>query len=190
MNRNSKLATVKERTIGSLFFSVFGGLWLLVSSLAFGVLTRWVLLLLTGLTLAFIAAAVWLLQALPRGLEGDPQRERDGRMFGWVNAAQGVAIGVEFQLAYRLHHPDVAFPLAVLIVGLHIFAFPRSYRIVSNLVTATVLVVAAVLCLLLLRGDTMVGTVTLCAGLTLWCSAAWKLRTALLLFRASDPAPA
>lgn len=182
-----RLARVKQRSIGSLFFSVFGGLWLFVALIAFGLLTRLIGLLLFCLMLAFVAAAVWILRAMPKELRPEPQRERDGKMFGWVNAAQGVAIFSGFSFANRLHHPDLAFPFAVLVVGLHMFALPRSYRIPSNLITGGILVAAAVSCFLLLRGDTMVGAVTMCAGLTLWCSAAWKLRTAFVLFRASDP---
>ena len=164
---NHRLAHVRERSIGSLFFSIFGGLWLFVSLLAFGLLTRSIELFLAGFMLAFVTAAVWLLRAVPREVKPEPQRERDGRMFVWVNTAQGADIFMVFKLAYRFHHGDVAFPLAVLIVGLHIFALPRSYRITSNLVTGAILVVAALLCVLLLRGDPMVGAVTMCAGLTL-----------------------
>ncbi len=181
-----KLARARERSIGSLFFSVFGGLWLFVSFLAFGLLTRWVLLLLILGTLAFIAVAVWLLQAVPNGVMPEPQRARDGRMFGVVNAVQGAAIFLDFLLANRFNHPNVAFPLAVLIVGLHIFALPRSYWIPSNLITGVVLIAVALSCIIFLHGDRMVGTVTMCAGLTLWCSAVWKLTTAFRFLQAQS----
>lgn len=183
---NYKLARVKERSIGSLFFSIFGGLWLFVSFLAFGLLTRWVVLLLALGMLAFIAVAVWFLQAVPNEVKPEPQRERDGSMFGVVNAVQGVAIFLDFLLANRFHHPDIAFPFAVLIVGLHIFALPRSYWIPSNLITGAILVIAAVSCMILFHGDAMVGAVTMCAGLTLWCSAVWKLKTAFHFLQTSD----
>lgn len=187
MSESYSLARVRERSIGILFFSIFGGLWLLIGFLAFGLLTHWTEFLVFALTLALIATACWLLKAVPRGFQPDPQRERDGRMFAWVNAAQGIAIFLVFQFTHYIHRPNAAFDLTVLIVGLHMFALPRSYRIASNLITGALLVLASVLCPILFRGDTMVGAVTLCAGLTLWCSAVWKLRTAVVLLRTSQP---
>ena len=180
-----KLARVRDRSIGSLFFSIFGGLWLFVCFLAFGALSRWLVLLLISAMLAFVTVAVRFMQAVPKKVTPEPQRERDGTMFGVVNALQGVAIFLDFLLANHFHHPNIAFPIAVLIVGLHIFALPRSYWMTSNLITGGLLVAAAVCCVLFLHGDVMVGVVTLCAGLTLWCSAIWKLWTASRFLRTS-----
>lgn len=177
------LAHVRERSIGSLFFSIFGGLWLFVGFLAFGLLHRWVALVLVLGMAAFLAAAVWLMRAVPSGVKPEPQRELDGGRFGLVNAVQGVAIFFDFFLANHFHHPNIAFPIAVLIVGLHMFALPRSYRTQGNLITGAILVAAAAACMAFLHGDTMVGAVTMCAGLTLWCSAVWKLRTAFQLLQ-------
>ena len=185
LDQNSILARAKGRSIGTLFFSAFGGLWLAVSLYAFGLLTHMAELIVAFLTFAFIGAAVWLLRAIPRGVKPDPQREHDGRMFGLVNAAQGLALFLTFMVANHLHHPNAAFPVAVLIVGLHFFAMPRSYRLLSNLVTGAALVLAAALCPVLFQGDAMVGAVTFCAGLILWGSATWALRTAFVLLRAS-----
>ena len=53
MSQNYTMAHVKERTVGILFFSIFGALWLLVSLLAFRALTRW-----TGLLL--LLRSFWL----------------------------------------------------------------------------------------------------------------------------------
>ena len=184
-DQNQSLARVRGRSIGSLFFSVFGALWLALSLFAFGSLTHRMEVLLATFTFAFAGVALRLLRAVPRAVEVDPQRKRDGRLFGWVNAAQWVAVFVVLRVANRLHHPDAAFPLIVFIVGLHFFALPRSYRVRSNLVTGAVLILAAAVCPLLFRGDAMVGAVALCAGLTLWCSATYALGTASILLRAS-----
>ncbi len=185
MDETYSLAQVKERSIGALFFSIFGGLWLGINFSAFGLLTHWTALVLSALTVAFIPLASKLLKAVPRGTPPDPQRRRNGRMFARVNAAQGIAIFLVFQFAYSLHHPNAAFDLAVPIFGLHMFALPRSYRIASNLVTGAILVIASVLCPILFRGDLMVAAVTLCSGLTLWSGALWKLKAAVVLLRTS-----
>ena len=178
------LAHARGRSIASLFFAIFGALWLALSAFAFGHLTVAVKLALATGALTFASFAVWLLRSLP-GSSGErsDQHRGEGRRFGWVNAAQGLAIFLAFQVANNLHHPNAAFPSMAIIVGLHFFALPRSMRRGSNLVTGAIMIAAGALCPLLFQGDTMVGAVALFAGVTLWCSAAWALSTAALRLR-------
>ena len=183
--RMYSLTRVRGRSIGGMILATFGALWLALSAYAFGHLTGAVKVALATVTLALLSVAARLLRAVPKDQGHDPQQERDGRRFGWVNAGQGVAIFVAIQIANNLHHPDASFPAVALIVGLHFFVLPQSMRHRSTLVTGTVMTASALFCPLLFHGDTMVGSVTLCAGTTLWCSAAWALATAATRYRAT-----
>ena len=184
-----RLARVRGRSIGSIFFSGFGAVWLLMSAFVFRHLSTAVVVALAGVTFASVSIAVWLLRTVSNHLIGDAQRESDGRRFGWVNAGQGAAIFLAIQIANNLHHPNAAFPVMALIVGLHFFVLPRSFRQRSNLVTGATITAGAVLCPLLFHGDSMVGAVTLWSGATLWCSAAWALASAIHLLRSLQPMP-
>jgi len=117
------------------------------------------------------------------GRNSDGTAERDDRRFGIVNAVQWVAVFLIFAFFPKLGYADLAFPAVLLVVSLHFFLMPASYRHRSNFVTGSVLVVWAMLCPLLFRGDRMIAFVALGAGLTLWLSAAWALAFAYRTLR-------
>ena len=185
---NREAARAVGRCFGALFFSVFGGLWLLLSCYAFGHLD--------GVRISLIAAAVLLFVRLAvrlerRGKEAGTgafsreQRVRDDRLFGMLNAVQGLAIFLDLLLLPRTRYGQFAIPVAALIVGLHFFALPRLYRHRANVVTGCLLTSWAIGCALLGRGDAMIAWTALGAGVILWGSAAWALRTAARLLQAA-----
>lgn len=169
------------RSYGALFFSCFGACWLLLSAYAFGELKAFAMI---GTCLGLLAFFWICLSTLRRAkqLGGDEpesdERKRDDRLFGVVNAVQWVVVFLIFTFFPKLGYGDFAIPAVLLVVGLHFFALPRSYRYRSNLVTGMALTVWAIACPLLFKGDRMIGFVALGGGVVLWCSAAWALRMA------------
>jgi len=173
--------TILRRTYGALFFSCFGSCWLLLSAYAYEVFnTPEIVSILLG-ALLFAAYGISLRRrAKSAGIKdpGDEQRRRDGRTFGFINAVQWVAIFVAFNLSQKLGHPDLGYPAALFVVGVHFFFMPPTYRYRANVVTGCTMVFWSILCPLLLRGDRMIAVVAFGAGVTLWLSAAWALRFA------------
>jgi hypothetical protein len=174
------------RCYGALFFSIFGGVWLLLGAYALSHLGKAVGFLIAVTTGVFVLKAMRLRR---RGEEGGrnaypaEEQRRNDRLFGIINAVTWVAVFLEFQILTRLGRQDLAVAALALIVGLHFFPMPPLYQHRANLVTGTFLVAWAVLCALLLSGDRMIGFVSLGAGGALWLSAAWALKTAERLLR-------
>lgn len=83
----------------------------------------------------------------------------------------------------RLHHPDLICPAVVLIVGLHFFAMPPSYRSRINRTAGALFLLVFVLGLLLFQGDTMIAAEALGAGCILWCAAVAALLAAHRILR-------
>ncbi len=181
MTSKRSAAQALGRSYGALFFSFFGSCWLLLAAYAFGALKVGPTVVVSLATLFFAWIAIRLqLRAKGASLGTPPneQRRRDNRTFGIINAVQWVAIFLIFTFFPKLGHADLAFPAVLLVVGMHFFFMPPSYRHRSNFVTGTALVFWAVLCPLLFQGDKMIGFVALGAGVTLWLSAAWALTLA------------
>ncbi len=171
-------AAALGRSYGALFFSFFGGCWLLLSAYAFGVFRAVQITSIFVLVLLFMAIAIRMQRRAKEVVKGaipTEERRRDNRAFGMVNAVQWVAIFLIFTFFPKLGYGDLAFPAVLLVVGLHFFLMPPSYRHRANFVTGTVLAAWAILCPFLFKGDRMIGFVALGAGLTLWVSAAWAL---------------
>jgi hypothetical protein len=94
-----------------------------------------------------------------------------------------VAIFLDMFLLPRTRYAQFSIPVAVLIVGLHFFALPPLYRHRANLVTGALLTSWAIDCSLFFREDALIECTALGAGVVLWGSAAWALRTASRLLR-------
>lgn len=185
---NVAAARAVGRCYGALFFSVFGGAWLLLAAYAFGRLSLiWAGLIAAAIILFVIAAIRLQRRGNDAGRDAFPEEEkrRNDRSFGIINAVTWIAVFLVFQILPRLGHADLAIPAVVLIVGLHFFPMPPLYRHRANLVTGACLVIWAVLCPLLFNGDRMIGFAALGAGLILWAAALWALKTAGRLLRSA-----
>jgi len=183
-NREAERAV--GRCFGALLFSAFGGLWLLLSAYAFGRLDRIRIGLIVVAVLLFAVTAMRLQRRGAKGGIGavaDEQQKRNDRLFGIVNAIQGVAIFLDLALLPNTRYGQFAFSIAALIVGLHFFALPPLYRHRANLVTGALLTTWAIACALLFSGDALIAWTALGAGVILWGSSAWALRTAAQLLR-------
>jgi len=169
------------RCYGALFFSLFGAAWLLLGAYAFGRLTP----LLAGFIAASaVALVVRALRLSRRGkdaaVDAIPQAvlSRNRRGFAIVNAVMWGAIFLLFQILPRLGLADFAIPVVVLLVGLHFFVMPPLFRHRDNLVTGACLTVWAIGCLLVFHGDRVIAFASAGAGIILWASALWGLKTA------------
>ena len=171
-----------------MFFSVFGGAWLLLAFYAFGWLHILTGCLIAAAIVLFVIAAIRIQRrGNDAAKDAYPKEElrRNGRLFGINNAVMWIGIFLVFQITSRLEYPDLAPAIVALLVGLHFFAMPPLYRHRANLVTGAVLTAWAILCLLLFHGDRLIGLVAAGAGLALWTSAAWALTAARQMLRSA-----
>ena len=168
------------RCYGAMFFTVFGGAWLLLAAYAFGRLSIPAACVIAVVVLLFLTVAIRL-KRRGKPAEETAERKRNDRAFGIVNAVTWIAVFLVFQIFPRIGHEDLVIPAVALIVALHFFPMPPLYRHRANLVTGACIAVWAVACPLLFHGDRMIGLVAAGTGLMLWTSAAWALNTARLL---------
>src|SRR5271154_4588227 len=175
---NVDAARAVGRCWGALFFSVFGAAWFLLAAYAFRSLGKLEAVLIAVALVLFVIPALGLQQ---RGKDAakdafpEEEKRRNDRSFGIVNAVTWIGVFLALQIFPRLGHQDLAIPAVVLIVGLHFFPMPPLYRHRANLVTGACLVIWAIACALLFRGDSMIGLAAAGAGFVLWVSAAWAL---------------
>ena len=187
---NDDIRHIAQRALGrcwgALFFSVFGACWLLLSAFAFGVVKP---LPLVTVAVSFLLIFRFILTIQNRAKKvtlgpEDGMRKRDHRVFGVVNLGQWSAIFLIFAFFPRLGLTNLVFPTALFVIGAHFFFMPPSYRHTSNYVTGAALCIWAVVCPLFIKGDPMsrtdprTGELALGAGIVLWVSAGWALRSA------------
>jgi hypothetical protein len=185
---NIDAARAVGRCYGALFFAFFGAAWVVLAAYVFGrINTLEVVAIAAPMTLLVTSAMRLLRRGKDAAKSAFPEEEqkRNDRIFGIVNAVTWVLVFLVFQILPRLGLGELIFPAVVLIVGLHFFAMPPLFRHRANLVTGTVMVVWAIVCPLLFHGDRMIGFVAAGAGVALWVSAVWALKTATQLLRSA-----
>jgi hypothetical protein len=171
-----------------MFFAAFGAAWLLLAAYAFGRLGKIEASLVVAVMVFLVVAALRLQRrGKDAGKDAVPAEEqrRNDRIFGIVNAVTWITVFLVFLIFPRIGHEDLAIPAVALIVGLHFFPMPRLYRHTANLVTGVCIAVWAIVCPMLFQGDRLIGFVAAGAGLALWLSAAWALKTAVKLLRSA-----
>jgi hypothetical protein len=185
---NAEAARAVGRCYGALFFTFFGAAWLVFAFYAFGTLNGVEMVAIAGAMTLLVSRAMRLIR---RGKDAaknafpEEEQKRNDRIFGIVNAVTWVSVFLVFQVFPRLGLGEFMFPTVVLIVGLHFFPMPPLYRHRANLVTGAAMVAWAILCPLLFHGDSMIGFVAAGAGVALWISAVWALKTASRLLRSA-----
>ncbi len=174
------------RCTAAILFSVFGALWLALALYAFG-LFHWPAAL---LLVAVVALTVVLARRLRTHMRDavareppHPRQKQNDRIFGWINAAQGLAIFLLFATLPRLGYQEFAVAAAVIVVGLHFLVMPPLYRSRSNLVLGIAMTIWGALSMLLFGGDRMIAFAALGAGILLWSMTMWALHTASTITR-------
>jgi hypothetical protein len=166
------------RAIGAIFGACFGTGWLFLGLAAKQMINpATVAGTMTGMTALLLTAALLLRQAKrwPRV----PNNPAMGRVFGWVNAIQWIAIAITAFTLGRLHR-DAYIPSAVaVIVGLHMFPLARLFHYPLHYATGTVLVGWAVATALFVPVNEMQGAAALGTGIILWLSAVVTLTIGL-----------
>ena len=169
------------RAIGAIFFTCFGTGWLFLALIAkqqikFATVTA----IMVGMTLLLLAALNLL--RLSKRWPRVPDDPAVGRAFGWINAAQWIAVAaVAFTLSkLRL---DVYIPSAITaIVGLHMFPLGRIFRYPAHYRAGAILLAWAVASVVFVPVDDLQSIAALGTGMILWLSA---VVTLALAFRAA-----
>ncbi|MCO5979013.1 hypothetical protein [Ideonella oryzae] len=166
------------RAIGAMFFSVFGGLWIVLGlAIAFAHPPVWVWLLPALPALALLGRALSVHRrhrdALA-ALEAQPEAKQRAKRFHWINGGQWIAIFVLGNALKWLGLGAWFIPMVIAVVGLHFLPLARLFRYPPHQLTGWALIALAILAPLATgRPDNAWGP--LGTGLILWASAAWAL---------------
>ena len=171
-----------SRAIGALFFSLFGGAWLVLWSFRArpeGGTVRVVLIVLCILgTAAIFRLALRQYRrhrdALAAGAES-PAKRRTDRLFHLVNGGQWLLILIVGNVLANVGRSAWVLPAAILIIGLHFLPLAAIFANPAHYVTGGVLVALALAYPFLATGGPRDPIGCLGAGLILWGSALWAL---------------
>ena len=170
----------RSRAVGALVMSGFGALWATLGLARAGA-AGWAWCALAIVVVAFGVRAVRVLRDHPP-FEGPlpddcaAQRRRAGRIFAWTSAGEGVGILLAVNLAVNLGHAEWQAAAAMVVVGLHFLPLAVAFGYRPHLVSGGALTVWALSYPWLLAGP-MAPAGLLGAGLILFASAAWALRS-------------
>ncbi|WP_274653867.1 hypothetical protein [Paenibacillus humicola] len=155
-------AAVQGTATGVLFMAFFGTLW---AGIGVGGLEGWGFAWLLTLSLligvALLLAGLLLIRAA-RGLsnemtEEDARRERTWRLFGIIFGLEGVFIGAAGAICNAANRFDLFFSVMAIIVGAHFFPLAYLFRVKVHYIAGTLLCLLAVVGLLLVPYDTVLG---------------------------------
>lgn len=177
---------LRGRAIGSLFFTGFGALWLVIALYALERLS-----VIAGVFLALVIALLLLnasrLFGEARRWPRVPDDPAMGRAFGRINAIQWIAVFVVAFTFAKLHLDAYIMSAITLIVGLHMFPLARLFHYSMHNKTGAVLVAWSVLSTFIVPKDHLQGIAALGTGMILWIAAAITLRLASQEARNSMP---
>lgn len=167
------------RAIGAIFFSIFGGAWIGYWSARTFSGSIAVPAAVAVLTAAIFMLAVSQYRRFKSALEAEknsPARQRVGRLFNIVNAAQWVVIVVGVNVLANIGLRDWGIPFAILVIGLHFLPLAHIFSNPPHYVTGGAMMLVAVSYPFLLPGGPSDPVGALGAGLILWGSALWAIR--------------
>lgn len=177
------------RAIGSMFFSIFGTIWILLALYARQELRPATVSVTLLATFVLLSLALYLARQSARWPRV-PDTPTVGRAFAWINAIQWIAIsGVAFSFA-KLHIDAYVMNAIAAVVGLHMFPLARLFRHPLHYATGALLIAWAAASAVLAPVDRLQGIAALGTGLILWLSAAVTLSIALQAARQpAEPLP-
>jgi len=172
-------ASLAKRAAGAMFFCVFGGVWLEGWARSAGAGVP-VAVAIAALALALLAVAWRRYRRHAPALAGEdetPERRRAKRIFNIVNAAQWIAIIVLAQVLIHLGLGAWIIPMAIAIIGLHFLPLAYVFENPPHYVTGIAMVAFGALYPFVAVAGPTAPVGFLGAGVILWLSAVWALRT-------------
>lgn len=177
---------ITGRAVGSLFFTGFGALWLVLSLVARERLNA-ASISTVAAGLIILASAAVLLMRQSRRFRAVPEDPEQTKAFNRINAVQWIAVAI-VAFTFSVLHQQAYVPSAITaIVGLHLFPLARLFNYRMHHVTAISLVLWATVCLLALPVDRLQGITALGTGIILWLSAAIGLVIGAQAIRRTNP---
>jgi len=170
------------RAIGSIFFAVFGALWIVLALYAKQRLNLATLAWAASDFTVLMVMALWLVRQARR-FPRVPDDPAQTKAFNRINAVQWVAVCVTAIAFARLHLDAYVMCAITAIVGLHMFPLARLFRYPLHYVTGSALAGWAAVSASLVPADQLQGTCALGTGILLWLSAFATLTIAATVAR-------
>lgn len=175
---NEQHAATADRAIGAMFFSVFGGAWLVLwvhrahaDRLSF-------LIPVIAIAACIVLLAYYRFRQHRHGLAaiGDsPQKQRSGRLFHSVNGGQWVIIVVGGNVLANIGLSSWVIPFAIFIIGLHFLPLAHIFLNPPHYVTGAALMALAIVYPYVAAGGPADPVGCLGAGTILLMSALWAV---------------
>ena len=162
------------RSIGAMFFAVFGGLWLGLWASDQYPRSVFAILIVVSLTAALFIAAIRVYRrnsSAFTALAQTPETRRRSRYFNLVNGAQWIIIFVVAFVLGQTGLGDWILPSIIFIVGLHFLPLARLFGYGPHYVTGAALILLAITYPFVAHDGPASAFGALATGLILWLSA-------------------
>ncbi len=189
MNRKMTANELTGRAIGSIFFTLFGTIWIFLGLFAGHRLNGLLITALCCIPAALLYAAMTLFrtaQRFPLAPE-DPAMKRG---FNQVNLIQWIAVIAAVLACNYLHHAEFIPSVITMIVGLHMFPLAHIFRYPLHYVIGAALTLWGVVGAFVQPVEQMQSTTALGSGVILWVSSALTLLLAHLAAKSAETASA
>jgi hypothetical protein len=165
---------ISGRAIGSLFFAVFGAIWLLLAFYALERLNVAAIFGIASITLGLILVARYMI-SLSKRWPRVPDDPKIGKAFLIVNVVQYLVAGAAVVTLNALHLEPYLMCAITAVVGLHMFPLARLFNYPPHYVTGAALVLWSIISAVVVPLQHMQGITALGTGLLLWLSATYTL---------------
>lgn len=183
---NSKLTAneLTGRAIGSIFFTLFGTIWIFLGLFAGQRLNGVLITVCCCIPAAMLYAAMTLFRSAQRFplVAEDPAMKRG---FNRVNLVQWIAIIAAVFVCNYVHHGEFIPSVITVIVGLHMFPLARIFRYPLHYVTGAALTLWGVASFFI-QPEGMQSTTALGSGIILWVSATLTLVMAYIAAQSAE----
>ena len=166
--------TTAGRSIGSMFFAVFGGLWLGLWANDQYPRSALAILIVVSLTAALFIAAHRVYRHNFNALKAQtqtPETRRESRYFNIVNGAQWIIIFVVAFVLGQIGLEAWILPSIIFIVGSHFLPLAHLFGYLPHYVTGTALILLAITYPFVAHDGPASAVGALATGLILWLSA-------------------
>ncbi|HTD04248.1 hypothetical protein [Undibacterium sp.] len=135
-----------DRAVGAMFFSIFGGAWLVLWTHRAMAGNPVVLAIVVSIATALGALALFRSRQMRRGvpmIEETPEKKRNDRIFHFVNAGQWILILVLGNVLANMHLSEWVIPLAIFVIGLHFIPLAHLFSFRGHYLTGSALIILA-----------------------------------------------